>query len=139
MLPDFINSKRAWMAAGLLIVIFSVVWGVSSYRVARLEKKIQAQEQIVAAKEAEAVLHRQRAAELEKAMATRDQVIAAKDVLINANATKKAELNNQVAEEQKRFEDELASGADLDADQLRERICARFAAARIKAEAYCTR
>ncbi len=137
MITDYITSKRAWLAAGVLILIFTLVYGVSSFRVASLEKKIHAQELIVAAKEAEAQMHRDREAELEKQMAAREQVIAAKDVLINANTNKKADLNNQVQAEQERFEAELAAGAELTSDELRERICARFKASGIKAETYC--
>ncbi len=139
MITDYITSKRAWLAAGVLILIFTLVYGVSSFRVASLEKKIHAQELIVAAKETEAQMHRDREAELEKQMAARDQVIAAKDTLINANTNKRAELNGMVQTEQERFDAELAAGVDLDSNQLRERICARLAAAKVSAPAYCNR
>jgi len=136
-IPELITPRRAWIAAGILCALFALVWGVSSARVASLEKRITAQQLIVAASEAEAAGHRARELELEKAMAARDVVIAAKDVLIEANSKQKAELNQQVAAEQLQFQSELAAGVDLTADQLHDRICARFAAAGIKSESYC--
>lgn len=137
MISELITPRRAWLTAGVAILLIACVWGFSSWRVSSLEKKIAAQELIVAAKEAEAAGHRARVVELEKSMAARDVLIAAKDVLIDSNNSKKAALNFQVAAEQLQFENELAAGADLTADQLRDRICARFAKAHISAEAYC--
>lgn len=87
--------------------------------------------------EEEAKQHRERADALEKQMAARDELIKAKDELIEANSRKAESINEAINQEETRFQSELAAGADLTSEQLRERICARFKAAGIKAEAYC--
>jgi hypothetical protein len=133
----YFTLKRIVIAAGVLVVLLFLLAGYDSWRVSGLEKKIAEQQLIVAVKETEAETHRTREAELEKAMAARDLLIEAQNVLIDTNTKQRAELADQVQSEQKQFEVDLAAGADLTVDELRDRICARFAAAKVQAIAYC--
>lgn len=139
MITNLITPRRAWIAAAIIAGCFALTWGVSSARVNSLEKKIAAQQLIVARSEAEAAGHRANEAALEKKMAAKDVLIDAQTVLINANTAKRAELGSAVTAEQLQFQSELAAGADLTGDELRDRICSRFAAAGIKSESYCGR
>lgn len=133
----YLTWRNIILLIGALLLVGLLVGGVSSCRVSGLERKIAEQAEKAAAAEAEAAVHRKRADDLEKEMAARDQLIAAKDVLIDANSKKADQVNQQIQDEDQRYRDELAAGADADLTVLRARICARFAAAKISAPEFC--